>query len=177
MRCASVAWTRSGANVSLRSASWSSRDCSCKACCRSLQRSTPRASHSNVRAALASDTVFGGTVDRLEAFYGAMHDVGGREALRVVLEERAGASVAVVGAVATVLCGVTCEAAEVARRVAADGASGFVVSWIRMWTCVVAGRRGAVGQDGLPAPTRKRARHARVQAKGVRKQAREPEVQ
>ena len=39
-----------------------------------------------VRAALASNTVFGGTIDRLKALSGAMHDVGGGEALREVLE-------------------------------------------------------------------------------------------
>ena len=63
-------------------------------------REPVRASHSNVRAALASDTVLGGTVDRLEALGSAIHDVGSREALRVVLEERASAGVTVVSAVA-----------------------------------------------------------------------------
>ena len=50
-------------------------------------REPTRASHPMVRAALASNTVFGGTIDRLKALSGAMHDVGGGEALREVLEE------------------------------------------------------------------------------------------
>ena len=75
-------------------------------------RELARASHSNIRAALASDTVFGGTVNRLEPFCGAMHDTGGGEALRVVLEERASACVTVVGAIATVLYSIAREAAE-----------------------------------------------------------------
>ena len=40
-------------------------------------RELARASHSNIRAALASDTVFGGTVNRLKPFCGAVHDAGG----------------------------------------------------------------------------------------------------
>ena len=89
-------------------------------------REPVRASHSDVRAALASDTVSGGTVDRLEALGSAMHDVGGREALRVVLEERAGAGVAIVGAIAAVLHSISLEAPEPTRRVAADGARSLV---------------------------------------------------
>ena len=41
-----------------------------------------------------------------------MHDTGGGEALRVVLEERASACVTVVGAIATVLYSIAREAAE-----------------------------------------------------------------
>ena len=54
-------------------------------------------------ASLRAIRFFGSTVDRLEAFCGAMHDVSGGEALRVVLEERASARVTVVGAIATML--------------------------------------------------------------------------
>ena len=50
-----------------------------------------------------------------------------------MLEERAGACVAIVSAIAAMLRSVTREAAEVARRIATDSASGL------MWMLVVAG--------------------------------------
>ena len=89
-------------------------------------RELARASHSNIRAALASDTVFGGTVNRLKPFCGAVHDAGGGEALRVVLEERASACVTVVGAIATVLYSITRETPKVSRCVAANCSRSLV---------------------------------------------------
>ena len=73
-----------------------------------------------------SDTVFGGTVNHLEPFCGAMHDTGGGEALRVVLEERASARVTVVGAIATVLYSITRETPKVSRCVAANCSRSLV---------------------------------------------------
>ena len=55
-----------------------------------------------------------------------MHDAGGGEALRVVLEERASACVTVVGAIATVLYSITRETPKVSRCVAANGSRSLV---------------------------------------------------
>ncbi len=55
-----------------------------------------------------------------------MHDTGGGEALRVVLEERASARVTVVGAIATVLYSIARETPKVSRRVAANSSRGLV---------------------------------------------------
>ena len=55
-----------------------------------------------------------------------MHDAGGGEALRVVLEERASACVTVVGAIATVLYSITRETPKVSRCIAANRSRSLV---------------------------------------------------